>query len=151
MNMRVLIPALLALALADQAHAGQNVFPDPSFERTGNSTHGRNGGRCLTLAVKEKTRWRGKEYLLKVEPFARYRATGYARFQRTEGGASTLYGWTWNSFDWRFGAQAGVKPNAGWQQYTVRFVSPNEDYHFYPVVLHGSRRSEEHTSELHSP
>ena len=136
----VSLPCLLltALMLFCGSAKSENTFPDPTFDRTGNSDAGRGGGRCVTLAVAERTHWRGKEYRLKVEPFARYRATAYARCRRGTGGAYALYGWEWNSFDWRLNTQAVVAASEEWRRYSSEFVSPTGTYHFYPAALLGA-------------
>lgn len=126
--------ALFLLAVGSSA--AQNIFPDPSFDKTGNSDAGR--GRCIMFAVTERTHWRGTEYKLKVEPFARYRATAYARCRRGTGNAYALYGWEWNSFDWRFNTQAAVVASEEWRRYSSEFVSPTDTYHFYPAALLGT-------------
>ena len=126
--------AVIVCALAQSAWA-QNIFPDPTFDRTGNSADGRGGGRCLSLTVTERTHWRAKEYRLDVEPFARYRATVYARRDGGKGGVYAAYGYEWNSFDWRFSTMVRVKPGNEWRQYTATFMSPTNTYRFHPLAL----------------
>ena len=129
--------AALSLLVASAA-APQNIFPDPTFDRTGNSDAGRGGGRCIAFVVAEKTHWKGTEYKLEVEPFARYRATAQVRCRRGTGAAFALYGWEWNSFDWRFDTRAAVVASEEWRPYSSEFVSPTNTYRFYPAALLGA-------------
>ena len=122
---------ITATAIAQDAA----LFPDGGFDRTGNADGGHGGGRCLTVAGQGKVRWRGsRPFELKVEPFARYRVTAYAK-ARGKGGLRALLGYGWNSFDWRYQCGQAVPPDGEWHRCEVTFACPRPTYTLHPAAL----------------
>lgn len=128
----------LAVSMLPALDGETSLFPDGTFDRTGNSVEGRGGGNCLTVSAQEKIRWRGSRSTeLRIEPFARYRITGYAR-ARGKGELRALLGYGWNSFDWRYQCGQNVPPDGEWHRCEVTFSCPRETYTLHPAALLGA-------------
>ena len=138
---RQLFVALFAAILACTAQAAA-LFPDSSFERTGNSSEGRGGGRCLTVSSQARTRWRGsRSYKLKIEPFAQYQVVGYAK-ATGKGELKALLGYGWNSYDWRYQCGYTVPSDGQWHRCEVTFSCPRETYTLHPAALFGAENAQ---------
>jgi len=129
---------VLGLITAQILAQGAPIFPDGDFSLHGNTDGGRGGGRCLTVSGAGRVRWRGsRAYQLKIEPFARYRVTGYAK-ARGRGGLRALMGYGWNSYDWRYECGQNVPADGQWHRYAVTFACPQTTYTLHPAALLGA-------------
>ncbi len=120
--------------------APENIFPDPSFEMSGVTGTARTGERAGTLSVGAQTAWTPMpEMKIKVEPFATYRVTGYAKGSCEAGNLVALYVYSWNSYDWAFNTEALVTNPNDWQAVEATFVCPVNTITFHPLVFHNGK------------
>jgi len=125
----------LTIAAAATAAAGTNLYPDPSFERTGQPGTARTGQRAGHLKIGGYVYWTAIGGELSVEPFATYRATAYVKARPGKGTLYGLYVYAWNSFDWRWSHSVALpKPIADWQKIEITFVSPVDTVYLHPLA-----------------
>ena len=120
--------------LGASAAAGENLYPDPSFERTGVAGVARTGTRAGHLKVGPLIHWKAIGGRVKVEPFATYRATAWVRAKPGKGTLYGLYCYTWNSFDWAFAEMVPLRAGDGWREISATFVSPNDHMFVHPLA-----------------
>lgn len=139
---RVLLSVLLAaviLSCATVCNAQKNLFDDPGFEKTGIPGDVKSGERSGYLAIGQEVPWAPMaEVKIKVEPFATYRITGYAKGTYDTGALTAMYIYSWNSYDWAYVAQANI-PNGGeWSSFETSFTSPDNVVTCHPLVFHSA-------------
>jgi|GEM_PF-290719 len=144
MRFKYLFVAVVLLLVFGSVAIGQaapeNIFPDPSFEKTGVTGTARTGVRAGTLSVGAQNAWTPMpEMRIKVEPFATYRVTGYAKGSCEAGYLSALYVYSWNSYDWKFNTEAPVTSATDWQALEASFVCPVDNIAFHPLVFHNAK------------
>lgn len=122
--------------------AGENLFPDPSFEKDGAAGLARTGQRAGHLRVGPKTHWGAVRGELKVTPFATYRATGYVRARVSSPGMMALYCYGWNSFDWQWVSYVPVQSSDRWQEVQTTFIAAADTVWFHPLAFIDAENSE---------
>ena len=141
---------LLALLLPMLCMAQENLWPDREFDATGVKTESHSGEKAGMFGVTSQTRWasyNGRK--LKIEPYAVYRATAWAKCEAgSEGTVSALYTYGWYSFGWNFMFNVNLKPDGEWHKVSVDFYGPDETYDFIPLVISGSSKAKAWIDEL---
>jgi galactose mutarotase-like enzyme len=133
---------LVSWILAGSAWAGPNIFPDPGFESRGDAAAARTGKKCGILRVgAQQEHWRALGGNLSVEPFATYRATGWAKGKAENGTLYALYSYGWNSYGWGFMSSARVPKGDEWKQVSTTFVVPVATVTFHPLAAGGARNA----------
>ena len=119
--------------------AGTNILPDPGFEAHGDAAAartGKKGGILRVGAAREHFRAIGGS--LAVEPFATYRATGWAKGQAQAGDLRALYSYGWNSYGWAFMGSVAVPAGDEWKEVAVTFAVPADRVTFHPLAACGA-------------
>ena len=141
---------LLALMLPLFGMAQENLWPDREFDKMGVETEAHSGKKAGMFSVAAETRWAsysGRK--LKIEPYAVYRATAWAKCEAgSDGTVSALYTYGWYSFGWFFMFNVNLKPDGEWHKVSVDFYGPDETYDFIPLVIAGSRKAKAWIDEL---
>lgn len=131
---RTFICCIALAALLAACQAAPNIYPDPSFERTGEPGVARTGERAAHLQVGEERHWAGFGGAISVEPFARYRLTEWVRARVGEGTFYAPYCYQWNSYEWAFVSNHPVGTMDEWTQVEVTFVSPHDTMTVHPLA-----------------
>ncbi len=141
---------LLALLLPMLCMAQENLWPDREFDATGVKTEAHSGEKAGMFGVTAQTRWapyNGRK--LKIEPYAVYRATAWAKCEAgSDGKVFALYTYGWYSFGWNFMFSTMLQPDGEWHKVSVDFYGPDETYDFIPLVVEGSRKAKAWIDEL---
>lgn len=141
---------LLALMLPLFGMAQENLWPDREFDATGVKTEAHSGEKAGMFGVTAQTRWtsyNGRK--LKIEPYAVYRATAWAKCEAgSNGRVCALYTYGWYSFGWNFMFSTTLQPDGEWHKVTVDFYGPDETYTFIPLVIEGSSKAKAWIDEL---
>ena len=141
---------LLALLLPLFGMAQENLWPDREFDATGVKTEAHSGEKAGVFGVTAQTRWTSyNERKLKIEPYAVYRATAWAKCEKgSNGRVCALYTYGWYSFGWNFMFSSTLQPDGEWRKITVDFYGPDETYTFIPLVIEGSSKAKAWIDEL---
>jgi hypothetical protein len=130
---------MLTGMLVGVASAGPNIFPDPGFESNGDAAAAHTGKKSGILRVGAQTEhFRALGGNLTVEPFATYRATGWAKGSTETGTLYALYSYGWHSYGWGFMTSAPVPKGEAWQKVTTTFVVPANQVTFHPLAASGA-------------
>jgi len=131
------LPAFLAaLAVAAACSAGaENVDPDPGFEVSGEAGTARTGEKAGHLKVVEQNHWVALGGQTKVEPFATYRVTVWAKGRAAKGTIYAPYCYEWDNFEWSFSSTTPLKPTDEWTQSSATFVSPYDHMVVHPLAM----------------
>ena len=139
---RRLISLAVMCVLVGLVQAGPNVFPDPSFESHGDAAAARTGKKCGVLRVGgTREHFRALGGNLTVEPFATYRATGWAKGTAAQGDLRALYAYGWNSYGWAYMTSIAVPKGDKWQKVSSTFVVPVGQVTFHPLVASGAAKA----------
>ena len=141
---RVFVGILLvgALALTVGPAVAQNICPDPSFEQDGVPGVARTGEKAGYLKVGEPNHWAGIRGPLKVEPFARYRATAYVKGKIAKGNFYALYCYEWNCYEWVWSTSVRLQSAGEWTRVESTFISPYDTIEFHPLAYIDCEHSE---------
>lgn len=112
-----------------------NLYPDPSFEETGEPGVARTGERAGHLRVAAEEHWVALGGTIEVEPFATYRVTVWAKGRAAKGTMYAPYCYEWNNFVWSFTHTTALKPSGDWQQLSATFVSPYDHMVVHPLAF----------------
>lgn len=124
------------------AHAQENIFEDGGFEFGGNCSDARSGSKSLEHRTVEPRYFVSLgARKLKVEPFARYRASGYVKSDVKSGTGHALYAYGWNCFGWGFASEVQVKKHDEWTPVSMEFCVPADYVDIIPLVLSHCRDS----------
>ncbi|MBN2310054.1 MAG: DUF4838 domain-containing protein [Candidatus Hydrogenedentes bacterium] len=134
MTMRLFIAVALSLAAAT-AFAGENLYPDPGFEKSGVQCDAHSGERAAHLEVGPKQHWVATGGPFAVEPYATYRATAWAKARITQGTVSPLYVYQWDSYIWAFVSQARAPSGPDWQELSITFRAPFDHVFLHPLSI----------------
>ncbi len=135
--------AVLLFALLNGAACGApNIYPDPSFEATGEPGVARTGEKAGHLAVGGKNHWKAIGGSIQVEPFARYRVTAYAKAKIGTGTMFAPYCYEWNCYEWAFVSSVPLKTSDRWQRVQTTFVSPYDHMVVHPLAYIDAANSE---------
>ena len=132
---RLPLLALLCAAVALGSPA-ENLWPDASFEASGNCDDARTGAKSLRFTMDKPQYYRecgGRK--LQVEPFAVYQAEAYVKANVPSGSGTVLVAYGWNSFGWDFMSSATVTKLDTWTRVTSTFCVPDATVTFTPIVL----------------
>ncbi len=130
---RAAVVTLMVVVLAGCC-AAENIYPDPSFESTGEPGVARTGDRSMHLAVGEETHWKAVGGAIEVEPFARYRVSLWVRSRPGQGSLYAPYCYEWNSYEWAFVSSKEAPAADEWTQVETTFVSPHETMTVHPLA-----------------
>jgi hypothetical protein len=128
-----LLLVVLALLLT-YGLAQANLYPDPSFESSGNSNVARTGQKSLYLKVEAKNHWACVGGALAVEPFAKYRVTEWVKGNIGKGAFFAPYCYQWNNYVWRFSNSNTIKTLKDWTQVSMTFISPHPTMNLHPLA-----------------
>jgi hypothetical protein len=132
------LPIGLLLAVATVLACGawaQNIYPDPGFEQSGTPGVARTGEKAGHLKVEAENHWVPLGGEIKVEPFATYRVTVWAKGRAAKGTIYAPYTYEWDNFVWNFSSTAPLKPTDEWTQGSATFVSPYDHMVVHPIAL----------------
>ena len=126
---------LLLAAVALPVLAAENLYPDPSFEQSGVPGVARTGEHSGHLMIGAKEHWVCLGGPIEVEPFARYRVSGYVKAQVGEGSMLALYCYEWNCYEWAFVTNVPTRTTGEWQHVETTFVSPHDRVVVHPLAF----------------
>ncbi len=141
---------LLALLLPLFGMAQENLWPDREFDTMGVKTEAHSGEKAGMFGVTAQVRWTSySERKLKIEPYAVYRATAWAKCEKDSNGkVFALYTYGWYCFGWNFMFSSTLQPDGEWHKISVDFYGPDETYTFIPLVIEGSSKAKAWIDEL---
>ncbi len=126
-------------AVGQKATAPQNLFPDPSFEKTGTVTEITHSGvraGVFSPAEGKTEEWKiCQDTAIPVEPYAVYEAKAFVQRHGGEGVFYALYTYEWDSFAWSFVSNVSVEPTTEWKEVSTRLCVPSTTAHFCPGIL----------------
>jgi hypothetical protein len=135
MSVRPCLVALgLALLVSALCAAAPNLFPDPSFEATGQAGAARTGAKAGHLTVVAQNHWNAIAGPLAIEPFARYRVTEWYKGSVGQGTFFAPYCYSWDSYEWAFVSAKAVQAAGDWTQTEVTFVAPTTTMYVHPLA-----------------
>jgi len=126
---------LLLAAAALPVLAAGNVYPDPGFEQSGVAGAARTGEGSGHLVIGAREHWVCLGGPIKVEPFARYRVSGYVKAKVGEGSVLALYCYEWNCYEWAFVTNVPIGTTDEWQYVETTFVSPYDHMVVHPLAF----------------
>lgn len=137
MFVRGCVPIYLVLLSLASGHAAvaENIYPDPGFEKTGAPGVARTGEKAGHLQVTAETHWVALGGSVKVEPFAAYRVTVWAKGKAAKGTIYAPYCYEWNNFEWSFASTTPLKPSEEWVESSAIFVSPYDHMVVHPLAF----------------
>ena len=94
----LLFVAAVLLAGCVSWAAASNIYPDPSFERSGVGGVARTGEKAGYLKVGARNHWAAIGGRLAVEPFARYRLTQWVKANVGQGSFYAPYCYESNNY-----------------------------------------------------
>lgn len=129
------LAVMLTIALSGTlAAAAPNLYPDPSFETTGQVGVARTGEKAGYLKVGSRDHWAAIGGQVTVEPFARYRVTEWVKARLGSGGFFAPYCYDWDSYEWAFVSFREAPKADQWTRVEVTFVSPNSTMSVHPLA-----------------
>ncbi len=138
-----LLTAVLAgLCLASLALGAPNIYPDPSFESSGQSEQARTGDKAGYLTVTSLNHFASIGGTVPVEPFARYRVSLWYKAKVGEGVFFAPYCYSWDSYEWAFVSAREVKTTTEWTPAEVTFVTPETTMYVHPLAYMDAANSE---------
>lgn len=141
MLQKICVTGLLMFCIG-WAGANTNIYPDPSFEGSGEEGQARSGKRAAHLAVKARNHWAAIGGALEVEPFARYKVTVWAKARVGKGNFYAPYCYGWDSYEWAFVASQSIYSTPDWIKQEVTFVSPDKTFYVHPLAYIEAEDSE---------
>jgi hypothetical protein len=131
------LTAFLAAAVvaATCSASAVNIYPDPGFEASGEAGVAHTGEKAGHLRVGEQNHWVPLGGQIKVEPFATYRVTVWAKGRAAKGTIYAPYCYEWDNFEWSFSSTTPLKPTGEWTQSSATFVSPYDHMVVHPIAL----------------
>jgi len=128
------VSLLLTWAAAAVCQAGPNLYPDPGFESSGVSGVARTGEKAGYLKVDARNHWAAIGGRIEVEPFAKYRVTGWVRGRVGSGQLFAPYCYEWDNYEWAFVSAHTIQTLDRWTQTAVTFISPHATMYVHPLA-----------------
>lgn len=122
------------LAGAAPMCGGQNVYPDPGFEVTGETGVARSGTKAGHLAVEARNHWAAIGGRIDVQPFARYRVTEWVRARVGSGTFFAPYCYEWDNYEWAFVSSHPIASSGEWVRTETTFISPHKTMYVHPLA-----------------
>ena len=141
---KALVVTLLLVSLAALAgYAAPNIYPDPGFEKSGQTGAAHSGDKAAYLKVGAENHWDAFGGPLAVEPFARYRVTEWVKGTVSPGSYFVApYVYEWDNYEWAFSTGRAMQTSNEWAHVSLAFVSPHPQIQFHPLAYIGAHNSE---------
>ena len=135
--------ALLACCLMAVNLFAQNLWNDPDLEKTGTEiANAHSGKKAIVFKGTGDGKFLGsKPTLLKVEPYALYKATAWVRRDKdTDDDTKALFFYDWDSFGWSHMFNVRIPACDEWKQVTVNFYTGIPTVTLHPLVFERNQK-----------